>query len=756
MERKISQLLELGFTEGDTTDALYINLERVILADYPDFNVERLRAAYFFARKYHGSQKRNDGSPFVTHPVATALIYAERMRVDEAALMACLLHDTIEDCEEVNYGDIETIFGKEVADMVEGVTKLTRVNYSSKDEEATENIRKTLLATAKDVRVMLIKLADRTHNLRTLDYKSSAKQREKAAETIEIYAPIAHRLGMQSVKWELEDRSIPYLDPEACEEINDFLEKNQAGLVEFMKSVKEALEQRLKEEHIEAEVQSRLKHLYSIYRKMYSQNKGLKEVHDLCAFRIITNDIGECYHVLGIAAELYHPAPGKLKDYIAGPKPNGYKSIHNTYIGRSGVLFEVQIRTREMHNLAEYGVAAHWKYKSGGQQAIKQDDEKTYAWIRDMLSLSDDLDPDVFQRELKANMFADEVMVFTPKGDSRTLPSGATPIDFAYKLHSDIGNHMSGAKINGRIVPFDYKLQSGDVVEIETSRASSGPSLDWLEKARSPEARGKIRQWFKRERRTETVALGKSAFEAELKRSHLILNEIIKSGALAEVIKKMNFATPDDLFASIGIRSRSSIQAVNRVRDELIKRNQLYPEHEYELRERVTSSDMHHKHEAEHHIDASEVLVDGESNIAVKFAQCCSPVPGDKIVGFNTRGYGTSIHRSDCPNYLNDKARNNKRDQWVPAEWGDGTQSRAYLAGIKIVAADRGELIIDIASAISSAKLGTKAFNASTNANAVATIYISLTVTDTTDVSTAITKIRHINGITSVERCGTE
>ncbi|MDR0858654.1 MAG: bifunctional (p)ppGpp synthetase/guanosine-3',5'-bis(diphosphate) 3'-pyrophosphohydrolase [Oscillospiraceae bacterium] len=756
MERKISQLLELGFVDGDETDALYQNLERVILADYPEFNVERLRAAYFFARKYHGEQKRNDGSPFVTHPVATALIYAERMRVDEEALMACLLHDTIEDCPEVNYNDIEILFGKEVADMVEGVTKLTRVNYSSKDEEATENIRKTLLATAKDVRVMLIKLADRTHNLRTLDYKSSAKQREKAAETIEIYAPIAHRLGMQSVKWELEDRSIPYLDPEACEEINNFLEENGESLREFMQSVRVSLEERLKEEGIEAEVHSRLKHLYSIYRKMYSQNKGLSEVHDLCAFRVITNDIGECYHVLGIAAELYHPSPGKLKDYIAGPKPNGYKSIHNTYIGRNGVLFEIQIRTRDMHNFAEYGVAAHWKYKGGGQQAIKQDDEKTYAWIRNMLELSDDLDPDVFRRELKANMFADEVMVFTPKGDSRTLPSGATPIDFAYKLHSDIGNHMSGAKINGRIVPFDYKLQSGDVVEIETSRASSGPSLDWLEKARSPEARGKIRQWFKRERRTETVAMGKASFEAELKRSHLVLTEIIKNGAMAEVLKKMNFATVDDLFASIGIRSRSSLQAVNRVRDELIKRNQLYPEHEYELRERVTSSDLpYHRHDNEH-IRATEVLVDGETNIAVKFAQCCSPVPGDKIVGFNTRGYGTSIHRADCPNYLNDKARNNKLDQWVQAEWGDATANRTYLAGIKIVAADRGGLIIDIASAISSAKLGTKAFNASTNQNATATIYIAVSVTDTMDVSTAITKIRHLTGITSVERCGTE
>ncbi|MDR2606073.1 MAG: RelA/SpoT family protein, partial [Oscillospiraceae bacterium] len=481
MERKVSDLLVIEFPDDEVTRQ-YEELESFVAEGNPGINRERLRAAYIFARKYHGEQLRNDGSPYITHPLAAAMIFAKDIMLDEDALVACLLHDVIEDTE-VTYKEVERIFGTQAADLVDGVTKLTRIVYTSKDEEQTENIRKTLLATAKDIRVMLIKLADRLHNLRTLDYKSIVKQRDKAAETIEIYAPIAHRLGMQKIKWELEDRSIKYLDPEAVEEIEKFLEEQSATLQEVMRKVREKIEEKLKEENIDAEVQNRLKHLYSIYRKMYSQNKGLREVHDLCAFRVIidngadgkTSTTGDCYQVLGVLGTAFHPVPGKYKDYIANPKPNGYRSIHNTYIGKTGILFEIQIRTREMHTNAEYGVAAHWKYKKGGDDGVNANDENQYAWIRDMLGRQEDLDPEQFKSELRAELFADEVMVFTPKGMVVTLPSGATPIDFAYRLHSDIGNHISGAKVNGRIVPIDSKLESGAVIEIMTSNATKGP-----------------------------------------------------------------------------------------------------------------------------------------------------------------------------------------------------------------------------------------------------------------------------------------
>jgi GTP pyrophosphokinase len=613
-----------------------------------------------------------------------------------------------------------------------------------------ENIRKTLLATAKDVRVMFIKLADRLHNLRTLDYKSGPKQRSKSAETIEIYAPIAHRLGMQKVKWELEDRAIQYLDPDACVEIQEFLETNSAYLQNFLDTNRCVIEGKLREEGVEAEVQSRLKHKYSIYRKMYSQNKGLNEVHDLCAFRVIVSTIGECYHVLGALDSTFQPVPGKMKNYIASPKPNGYKSIHNTYLGHDGILFEIQIRTREMHEEAEYGVAAHWKYKKGGDDGVKTSDENQYAWIRDMLNRQEGLDPEEFRRDLKSELFSDEVMVFTPKGKVVTLPAGATPIDFAYRLHSDIGNHISGAKLNGRIIPIDSKLESGGIVEILTSNSTRGPSLDWLEIVRSSEARGKIRQWFKKERRAETVALGKSSFDDELRRAKLTMTEVIKSGALEEALQKLSFRSPEDMFASIGIRSRSASQCVHRIRDEMIRITR-----EPETERAIDFTQIVHSVPRLPVNSHSGVLVDGLPDCEVKFARCCSPIPGDDIVGFITLGHGISVHRADCDNYRTALVKGLNPERWINVSWGN-TEKDTYLVGFYVLAQNRKNLIIDIMGALNSAKVSVDELNAQTRNPVNASVFITIKAHSAEEAATVSTKLQHVQGVTKVERRGTD
>ena len=545
---------------------MYDHLVETVREYNPSADFPQIDKAFRYADTHHNGQLRKDGSPFVTHPLAVAQIIAEELRLDSESIEAALMHDCIEDTS-ATYAEIAKEFSPAVADLVEGVSKLTRVQYASKEEEQMENLRKMLMAMAKDIRVILIKLADRTHNMRTMEYQTAEKQRQKSLETMEIYAPIAHRLGMQRIKWELEDLSLKYLDPVGYTEITQSLEKKQREHESFMERVQAQIEARLKEQHVPyLRVYGRMKHPYSIYRKMYAQSKTMDEVFDLFAFRVIVDTVADCYNVLGVIHDLYRPVLGRFKDYIGTPKPNGYQSLHTTVMGPDGVMFEVQIRTQEMHDIAEYGIAAHWKYKQGISGSAN---EQNYEWVRRLLENQENTDAEEFIHTLKVDMFADEVFVFTPRGDVTNLPTGATPIDFAYSVHSAVGNSMVGAKVNGRIVPLDYQLKNGDVVEILTSKSAHGPSRDWLQIAKSNEARGKIRQWFKKEKREENIVNGRAAFESELKHYGISVAAVTGDELRPTLLKKTGFGNLDDMYAAIGYGGFSAQKAVNRIRDEL-------------------------------------------------------------------------------------------------------------------------------------------------------------------------------------------
>ena len=546
-------------------DQQYQKLEDTIRSYNPGADFARIRASYEFARAHHGEQRRKSGEPYITHPLAVAQIVAEELHLDSESIEAALLHDTIEDTS-ATHEDISRLFSPTVADLVEGVSKLTRVHYTSKEEEQMENLRKMLMAMSKDIRVILIKISDRLHNMRTMEYQTPEKQKQKSFETMEIYAPIAHRLGMQKMKWELEDLSLKYLDPISYREIVEALNEKAAQYDGFMSSIHDQITRRLREAHIDGYVYGRMKHPYSIYRKMYTQNKSLDDVYDLFAFRVIVDTVSDCYNVLGIIHDLYKPILGRFKDYIGTPKPNMYQSLHTTVVGQNGIPFEVQIRTREMHEVAEYGIAAHWKYKQNGQGA---GDEGRYEWVRRLLENQEGADAEDFIHSLKVDMFADEVFVFTPRGDVINLPAGATPIDFAYNIHSAVGNHMVGAKVNGRLVPFDTRLKNGDIVEVVTSQSAHGPSRDWVKIARSSNARSKIRQWFKRERRDENIVNGRSSFESELKRCGVTLKELTAEENLPVILKKLSFKSLDDMYAAIGYGGVTSLKLIGRLREDI-------------------------------------------------------------------------------------------------------------------------------------------------------------------------------------------
>ena len=702
-------------------------------------DLTKIREAFEFARRAHGDQRRKDGSLYITHPLAAAVIVAE-MGVDEDSIIAAILHDCIEDTN-VSYEDIAKRFGNSVADIVDGVTKLTRVVYTSKEEEQMENLRKMLMAMARDIRVILIKMADRLHNMRTMAYQSESKQREKALETMEIYAPIAHRLGMQKIKWELEDLSLLYLDPVGYEEISQGLaerEKDDAG---FMERTEEAIKKRVQEAGIKGTVQSRTKHIYSIYRKMYGQNKQFSEILDLYAFRVIVDDIADCYNVLGCIHELYHPVPGRFKDYIGTPKPNMYQSLHTTVIGSEGIPFEVQIRTWEMHRTAEYGIAAHWKYKEG---ISGKSDEEKFAWIRNLLEAQQESDAQDFFSSLKVDMFSDEVFVFTPQGDVKSLPAGATPIDFAYSIHSAIGNRMTCAKVNGRIVPFSHVLQNGDVVEVITSNTSKGPSRDWLGLVKSSEARNKIRQWFKKERREENIVNGKAAFEAEMRRLGVPLSALTDERVLQVVLKRFSANTLDDLYASIGYGGLSAQKTVNRIRDELYTIERAARE----KGELPSWSPSPTQAKSVHGI-----VVEGVDNVLVKFSHCCMPVPGDEIVGFITRGYGVSIHRTDCKNYMNSMSKDKDKDRWIKVYWAND-RDETYETGLAITAGDRNGLVMDIATVLNSLKVKVNAITAR-ETGGVANVYITVQVKDRNELGTVIARLLSVQGVKEVRRQGT-
>ena len=730
-----------------TVDERYQRLEDTVRAYNPTASFDKIRAAYEFAAAAHQGQLRKDGSPFVTHPLAVAQIVAEELHLDSESIEAALLHDTIEDTD-ATHEDIAKQFSPTVADLVEGVSKLTRVHYTSKAQEQMENLRKMLLAMSKDIRVILIKIADRLHNMRTMEYQTPEKQKQKSFETLEIYAPIAHRLGMQKMKWELEDLSLKYLDPISYREIVDALDEKAAEYDGFMSSIHDQITQRLEEAHIDGYVYGRMKHPYSIYRKMYTQNKSLDDVYDLFAFRVIVDTVSDCYYVLGIIHDLYKPVLGRFKDYIGTPKPNMYQSLHTTVMGQNGVPFEVQIRTKEMHEVAEYGIAAHWKYKQNGQGG---GDEGRYEWVRRLLENQEGADAEEFIHSLKVDMFADEVFVFTPRGDVINLPAGATPIDFAYNIHSAVGNHMVAAKVNGRIVPFDCRLKNGDIVEVVTSQSAHGPSRDWVKIARSSNARSKIRQWLKRERRDENVVTGRASFESELKRCGVSLKELTNDENLPGILKKLTYKSLDDLYAAIGYGGISSLKVIGRIREDI---QRILHQHQEERQAEVPLEgrpDATRPAVPKRTHSEKGIIVEGLSNCLVKFSKCCTPVPGDDIVGFITKGYGVSVHRRDCPNADPARRRPDEEGRWINGSWAEDVEG-TFRTTLQVVAKDRINLIVDISTVLSSTKTHVASMNARSTPDGFALITLDTDVSSSQQLKTVMRRIEQISGVMRVTR----
>ena len=727
-------------------EAMYQHLEDTVRGYNPSANFQLIRQAYEFARDQHGAQLRKDGSPFVTHPLAVAQIVAEELHLDSESIEAALLHDTIEDTA-ATHEQLAKMFSPTVADLVEGVSKLTRVHYTSKEEEQMENLRKMLMAMSKDIRVILIKISDRLHNMRTMEYQTPEKQKQKSFETMEIYAPIAHRLGMQKMKWELEDLSLKYLDPVGYREITEALDEKAAEYDGFMSAVHDQITTRLREAGVDATVQARMKHPYSIYRKMYTQNKSLDDVFDLFAFRVIVDTVADCYNVLGLIHDLYKPILGRFKDYIGTPKPNMYQSLHTTVVGESGIPFEVQIRTKEMHEVAEYGIAAHWKYKQNGQGG---GDEGRYEWVRRLLENQEGADAEDFIHSLKVDMFADEVFVFTPNGDVINLPAGATPIDFAYNIHSAVGNHMVSAKVNGRIVPLNHRLQNGDVVEVTTSQSAHGPSRDWIKIARSSNARSKIRQWFKREKRDENIVNGRQSFESELKRTGVSLKELLADENVPNVLKKLSFNSVDDMYAAIGYGGVTALKVIGRLREDI---QRILHQHQAERQAEVPVAGQPEvmrpavpQRKGEHGI-----IVEGLSNCLVTFSKCCSPVPGDDIVGFINRGYGVSVHRADCPNVLRSRDNPAEAGRWIRVSWADKT-SESYHTMLQVVAKDRISLIVDVSTVLSSTKTRVLSLNARSTPDGFGLLDLGIEVSDRDQLKTVMNRLEQIQGVMKVTR----
>ena len=733
-----------------TIDEQFEKLENTVREYNPGADFKRIRESYEFAKQHHGEQRRKSGELYITHPLAVAQIVAEELHLDSESIEAALLHEVIEDTD-ATYDDVAKLTSPTVADLVEGVSKLTRIQYATKEDEQMENLRKMLIAMSKDIRVILIKISDRLHNMRTMEYQTPAKQKQKSLETMEIYAPLAHRLGMQRMKWELEDLSLKYLDPIGYDEIVSKLDAKRPEYDALMSRTQAQIDQRLNEMGIKHIVYGRMKHPYSIYRKMFSQNKSLDEIFDLFAFRVVVDTVNDCYNVLGVIHDLYKPILGRFKDYIGTPKPNGYQSLHTTVMGNEGIPFEVQIRTTEMHEIAEYGVAAHWKYKQNGQGAGT---EGKYEWVRRLLENQEGADAEEFIHSLKVDMFADEVFVFTPNGDVQNLPAGATPIDFAYAIHSAVGNRMIGAKVNNRIVTLDHVLKNGDIVEILTSKNAKGPSRDWMKIAKSNEARSKIRQWFKKEKRDENIANGRSAFDAELRHCGIAMKDVLDPEFLPVLLKKVAYPTLDDLYAAIGYGGFTAQKAVSRIQGELQRRQQqrqqeqMLAEAVAEPKEDPKPADTPKQPKA---VKSEQgIIVEGLDNCLVKFSKCCTPVPGDDIVGFITRGYGVSVHRADCPNASEEK-RKEQPGRWIHVSWGTDTND-SYPTTIEAVCKDRLNLLLDISSALSTTKTFVLGLNTRSTEDGFAIIRIEIQIKDGAQLSTLMNKLHQISGVLQVNR----
>jgi len=679
----------------------YASMQRVLRKCMPDADMALIDKAVAYASDKHKDQKRKDGSPYVIHPLAVAEIVAE-MGLDMDAILGALLHDCIEDTD-ASFDDIAKRFGSTTAELVEGVTKLTRANFSSTEQAQMENLRKMFMAMSKDIRVVLIKIADRLHNMRTMQYQTPAKQIIKCRETMDVYAPLAHRLGMQKIKWELEDIALRYLDPTDYENIMSYLNAHKEQDEAFMHAIQDKVTDRLSAMGIHNTTYGRIKHVYSIYRKMLTQGKSLDELYDIYAFRVIVDTIPDCYNVLGHIHDLFNLVPGRFKDYISTPKPNMYQSLHTTVIGSQGIPFEVQIRTWQMHETAEYGIAAHWKYKQGGVGS----NEKDFEWVRRLLESQQDTDAEDYVNSLKIDMFDDEVFVFTPKGKIVSLPSGSTPIDFAYAIHSGVGNSLVGAKINNRIANIDTTLDNGDIVEIITSKSSKGPSRDWLNICKSNQARTKIKQWFKKERREENVAYGRASFEGEMRRIGLPLSITIDPEVSPQLLKKLAFDSWENMYAAIGYGGLTAVKAVGRIRDDINKAVKAQAGEKQQLNPLRTTPDNPAAKRNRHAVNG--VIVEDIDSCMIKFAKCCTPVPGDAITGFITKGFGVSVHRADCPNAAH-RDEPIQAARWVRVRWAN-LDDQPFETTLELDCLTRDGLLLDLATTMTTNRIRVKELN---------------------------------------------
>ncbi len=726
----------------ETFEEHYASMREAVEKHLPGADMTLVDKAVEYANNKHQFQKRKDGSPYIIHPLAVAQIVAE-MGLDIDAILGALLHDCIEDTD-ASHEDIEKTFGVTVAELVEGVTKLTRANFSTSEQAQMENLRKMFMAMSKDIRVVLIKIADRLHNMRTMQYQTPEKQISKCQETMDIYAPLAHRLGMQKIKWELEDLAIRYLAPAGYEEIMSYLQAHKEKDETFMRTIQNRITERLTAVGIRNTTYGRIKHVYSIYRKMQAQGKTMDELYDIYAFRVIVDSIPDCYNVLGHIHDLFNLVPGRFKDYISTPKPNMYQSLHTTVIGSQGIPFEVQIRTWQMHETAEYGIAAHWKYKQGTGAGSERD----FEWVRRLLEAQQDSDAEEFVQSMKIDMFDDEVFVYTPRGRIVSLPAGSTPIDFAYAIHSGVGNAMIGAKINNRIANIDTKLKNGDIVEILTSKSAKGPSRDWLSICKSNQARTKIKQWFKKEKREENIVHGRSSFESEMKRLGLPLAILSDSDLEPQLLKKLSFESWDDMYAAIGYGGLTAAKAVGRIRDDItraVKAQNAEKMPQNPLRMRPDSDAVLRNRHA-----VNGVIVEDIESCMIKFAKCCTPVPGDAIVGFITKGFGVSIHRADCPNARN-REDPKQAARWVRVRWA-AQNEQPFDTTLELDCITRDGLLLDVATVMTTARVRVKELYGKDLPGGRSTFTVRFEVKDVAELESVRKKLMDIRDVTGSRR----
>ena len=714
------------------------------------YDLEKIDRAFLYAASLHEGQFRVSGDPYISHPIAVAEIVAA-LGLDTDSICAALLHDTVEDCSDKT--DLPTIsakFGPEVAMLVDGLTKINDINVEDKEEAHMENIRKMLLAMSKDIRVIFIKLCDRLHNMRTLGAKPESKRRTTALETMHVYAPLAHRLGMQRMKQELENLALSYLDPIGYSEVSNYIEKKYGQNQNFIENTRACVSEKLAEYNIHFTLEGRVKTVYSIYRKMFNQNKSFDEIYDFYAIRIIVDTELECYTALGVIHEMFRSIPGRFKDYISTPKPNMYQSLHTTVIGRDGIPFEVQIRTREMHHVAEYGIAAHWKYKSG--EKSKEEIDQKLEWISKLIDTENGaIDSDDFMHALKIDIFSEETFVFTPKGDVIALPQGSTLIDFAYAIHSEVGNKMVGAKINGMIAPIDRVPQNGEIIEVLTSQASKGPSRDWLKIVKTGEARSKIRQWFKKEKRPENIHLGRDALEREFTKFRGHPTEAQKEEIIQNIARRLGMNNADDLLNAIGYNGIAMTRVTAKLKDEYEKI--VKPEEEAPI---ITETEQVQTAKPKKIRSNNGVVVDGEYGCAVKFAKCCNPLPGDPLIGFITKGYGISIHKADCPNVLNNQKNPEYAGRWVKAEWdhedGVDTGKALFEAMIQVFAENNMMLIANITAALADMKVSLLSINTKKRTDEDIIINLTVGCKNVEHFNSIIYRIRSIDHVRSIAR----